>query len=163
MSPLIRLIVAPTSNLALQFARYLVAGVLCFVVDFSLLVLATEVAGISYRISAVLGFTGGLLASYWLSIGWVFNNRSLADKRAEIAVFFLIGILGLGLNEVVICVGTDIVGLDYRVSKIISVVMVLFWNFGSRRIILFRTQAGMTTSESRPIPAGQRLADSLSD
>lgn len=139
MSAIARMIVAPTGNLALQFARYLVVGGVAFGVDFSLLVLLTEAAGISYRVSAALGYTVGLLVNYVLSIAWVFRDRNLSDKRAEFVLFFVIGFLGLGLNQAIVCVGTDLARLDYRAAKLVSVAVVLFWNFGARKVALFRS------------------------
>jgi hypothetical protein len=31
----------------------------------------------------------------------------------------------------------SVVGLDYRLSKLITVAIVLFWNFGMRKLIIF--------------------------
>jgi putative flippase GtrA len=138
MSTLSRVIVAPSSNLVLQFARYLVVGGVAFVVDFLLLVLLAKLLGLNYLLAGVVGFIGGLIVNYRLSVWWVFQNHTLQDKRVEFGLFALIGVIGLGLNEIILYLGTGVIGLDVSLSKLISVALVLFWNFGARRATLFR-------------------------
>ena len=120
-----------------QFLRYLVVGGVAFVVDFGVLVLLTEVLSLHYLTSAAIAFCCGLVTNYILSITWVFSTRSLASKRTEFTIFSIIGVVGLGGNELLMYLGTDVLGLDYRLSKLITVAIVLFWNFGMRKLILF--------------------------
>jgi putative flippase GtrA len=46
--------------------------------------------------------------------------------------------VGLGLNEVFIWFFTAEVGFYYLISKIISAIIVLFWNFFARKYVLFK-------------------------
>jgi len=109
-----------------------------FTVDFGILVFLAEKAGVHYLFSACWGFVGGLTANYLLSIRWVFSHRTMGDSRAEFLVFSLVGLGGLLFTEVVLWTGTEVLLLDYRVSKIIAVALVLCWNFGLRKYLLFR-------------------------
>ncbi|HNS26245.1 MAG TPA: GtrA family protein, partial [Methanobacteriaceae archaeon] len=83
-------------------------------------------------------FILGLIVNYILSISWVFNNRKLNSSTLEFGVFSLIGMVGLGLNEVFIWFFTAEVGFYYLISKIISAIIVLFWNFFARKYVLFK-------------------------
>ncbi|MDP3066390.1 MAG: GtrA family protein, partial [Methanobacteriaceae archaeon] len=58
--------------------------------------------------------------------------------KIEFGVFTIIGIVGLALNEVFIWAFTEKLQLYYLYSKIISAVIVLFWNFFARKFTLFR-------------------------
>lgn len=127
-----------SNSILVQAARYGVVGLVAFLVDFGLLVLLTEVAGMHYLLAAVWGFLGGLITNYVLSIRWVFSNRVLGDKRAEFTVFALVGVVGLLITELVLWTGTEVLLLDYRISKILAVIIVLAWNFGLRKALLFR-------------------------
>lgn len=122
-----------------QFLRYLVAGSVAFVVDFTALVLLTQAMGLdAYLLSAAIAFSLGLIASYSLSVAWVFHNRSLPNRWAEFTLFSVIGLVGAGLTEAILFVGTGLLLLDYRVSKIIASVVVLLWSFSARKTLLFR-------------------------
>ncbi len=128
----------PKDSILIQMFRYGVTGLVAFLVDFGILVALTEWAAFHYMLAAVWGFLGGLVTNYLLSIHWVFSNRALADKRAEFSVFALIGIGGLLVTEVVLWAGTEVFLQDYRISKIVAVAVVLGWNFGLRKYLLFR-------------------------
>lgn len=80
------------------------------------------------------------MTNYTLSITWVFSTCTLAGKRMEFTIFSIIGVVGLGWNELLMYLGTDVLGLDYRVSKLITAAIVLLSNFGMRKLLLFSRQ-----------------------
>lgn len=128
----------PTTNVAWQAARYLCVGGVAFLADFATLVALTEWAAMHYTLSAAFAFGVGLAVNYQLSVAWVFHHHVFSDQRTEFMLFSMIGIAGLGLTEVIMWCGTEGVRLDYRISKLIAVALVLFWNFAARKILLFR-------------------------
>lgn len=121
-----------------QFVKYLCVGGMAFLVDFGVLVALTEGLGWHYLVSATMGFLAGLITNYLLSISWVFSQRTLADWKIEFAVFAGVGLVGLALTGGLLFVGADLLGIDYRLCKLATVVIVTFWNFGVRRILLFK-------------------------
>ena len=127
-----------TDKTNIQMFRYLFVGGAAFIVDFLSLFILTDFFGIYYLISAAIAFILGLVANYFLSISWVFNKRKLNKKHIEFGVFALIGIVGLGLNEVFIWFFTQDLQLYYLISKIFAAVIILFWNFFARKFVLFR-------------------------
>ena len=126
-------------SLAGEFARYFVAGLVALGIDFSLYVALTELAGWHYLVSATAAFCAGLGTIYLFSVVWVFRERRVAHGAREFAVFAVIGIAGLALTTAVIFVFTEIAGLDYRLSKIVSAALVFLFNFGCRKYFLFHT------------------------
>ncbi len=122
----------------IQLFRYFFVGGAAFLVDFGSLFVLTDFFGVYYLISAAIAFILGLIVNYGLSISWVFNNRTLENSTLEFGVFSLIGIVGLGLNEIFIWFFTAEIGFYYLISKMISAVIVLFWNFFARKFVLFR-------------------------
>ena len=125
------------ASLINQMIRYSISGAIAFSVDMSLLFILTEYFGCNYLIAAILAFITGMLIVYLLSVGWVFPNRSFKSRRKEIWIFFIIGLIGLGLNEVIIWSFTEYANLHYMVSKLISTTIVYFWNFFNRKYLLF--------------------------
>lgn len=130
-----------TDNVLIQLFRYGFVGGAAFLVDYGVLVLLTEVFGMHYLLSATISFILGLVTNYLLSVVWVFNNRTLGNRWAEFTVFAIIGVIGLGLNALIMYVCTDKMGIHYMISKIISTVIVFFWNFFARKFVLFKAKS----------------------
>jgi putative flippase GtrA len=122
----------------IQLFRYFYVAGIAFIVDFGSLYIFTEYFGIYYLISAAIAFIIGLMTNYLLSISWVFNRRHLKNKFSEFTLFSLIGIVGLMFNEILIWGFTDFVGFYYLFSKILSAIIIFFWNFFARKYALFR-------------------------
>lgn len=128
----------PTTNVVWQAARYLCVGGVAFVADFATLVVLTERASMHYALSAAFAFVVGLTVNYSLSVIWVFHTRAFSNRRTEFMLFAVIGITGLWLTEAIMWGGTEVARLDYRISKLVAVALVLFWNFTARKTLLFR-------------------------
>ena len=133
-----RLLSGAEDSLLIQIFRYTIVGGLAFVVDFGALYLFIEYGGLHYLVANALAFLLGLTTNYLLSISWVFNRRNLESRSGEFLIFAIIGLVGLGINEAVMWVMTDHVGTHYMVSKVVSTGVGLVWNFGARKILLFR-------------------------
>jgi putative flippase GtrA len=126
-----------TGRLLHQFCRYLVVGSLAFVIDFASLYLFTECAGLHYLLSAAIAFVLGLVTNYILSRLWVFDRRTIDNVAIEFFIFTITGIVGLGLNEVIIWFVREKIQLHYLLAKAVSAGIVLIWNFGARKSVLF--------------------------
>jgi putative flippase GtrA len=129
-----------TNNIVLQLIRYGFVGSFAFLVDFGTLAFLTEFFHIHYLVSAGIAFILGLIINYYLSVKWVFNSRAMENRWLEFLLFSLIGLVGLGLNELFLWLLTDIMFIYYLLSKIITTFIVLFWNFFARKVVLFNKQ-----------------------
>jgi putative flippase GtrA len=131
------LITSEANTAGLQFIRYTFVGGIAFAVDFATLYALTHFCGLHYLYSAAAGFVVGLTVNYILSILWVFPRRSLQNKWLEFVLFATIGVVGLGINEVVMWFVTEKIGLHYTISKINAAVLTYLWNFIARKLALF--------------------------
>ena len=75
-----KLFYGSTDKLLVQFVRYFFVGGFAFVVDFGLLYILTEYAGLHYLLSATLSFIAGLLVNYIISCLWVFNGSKFKNR-----------------------------------------------------------------------------------
>lgn len=132
------LFVEPTTNIWLQLLRYGFVGGVAFVADYGTLFGLTHYAHVHYLTSAAVAFIIGLTVNYLLSISWVFNKNRSAKPWVEFMVFTLIGVVGIGLNEAIMYVATDLLTLHYMFSKLISTALVFCWNFFARKLIIFK-------------------------
>jgi len=132
-----KIFVSETDNTFLQFFRYLFVGGGAFVVDFGLLFVFTYFLHLHYLLSATLSFIAGLLVNYFISTRWVFNRKTVKNKYLEFLIFAIIGVIGLGFNDLFMWIFTDRCGIYFMLSKIITTAIVYFWNFFARKYILF--------------------------
>ena len=148
-----------------EFLRYIVVGGIAFLVDFGSLYLSKEYLfhNLSYGIylSTALGFILGLIVNYILSLKFVFTQAKDQGKGRDtksFAIFAIIGIIGLGLTELGMylgcdllkpqldssltyissLIGYDIVKYGYLLVKCFVTAVVLLWNYAGRKIIIFR-------------------------
>ena len=128
----------PTDSTLVQFVRYTVVGGLAFLGDFFTLFALTRFGGVHYLISAAIAFLVGLTLNYALSAVWVFSRRTLKNRAVEFGIFVGIGMIGLGLNELGMWLLAGRVGLHYLWAKIVTAGVVYVWNFGARKLALFR-------------------------
>jgi putative flippase GtrA len=132
-----RVLVGKTSNYYIQFLRYGLISVVALAVDFGGLVILKQYGHINYLIAATISFIGGLLVNYYLSLLWVFHKSKFNKRATEFALFALIGVVGLILNDSILWILTSGFGIFYVFSKVAATVIVYFWNFGIRKKYLF--------------------------
>ena len=126
-----------TDNILIQLFRYIFVGGTAFAVDLFFLYFFSDICGIYYLISAVFSFIISVLVNYIMSTKWVFNQDSIENKVVEFNLFLLISTIGLVFTEILLYFFTDILGIHYLISKIVSAIIVLFWNFLARRVMFY--------------------------
>lgn len=133
-----KLFIEPTKNTFIQLFRYLFVGGTAFAVDAGCLFLL-ELTGIYYLLAAVFAFTAGLAVNFLLSKALVFKgSESGNSNEVEFLLYAVIGVIGLGLTEMIMYLFTEKLSLYFMVSKVIAAVAVLIWNFAARKITLYR-------------------------
>lgn len=120
-----------------QLFRYTFVSAASLAVDFLLLALLTEIFSIHYLLSAAFSYLGGLIVNYFLSIVWVFHSRKLDNRRLEFGIFLIIGIAGLGINELLMWLFVDVLALYYLLARVFSAGFGYAWKYVARKLILF--------------------------
>ena len=126
-----------------EFNKYIVAGFTAFLVDYSVLLIATEWFGIHYLVSNICSYMSGLLVAYTLNIRWVFRYRKYEHRtKQEFSIFVLIVLIGLVISETVIFLLVEQVALPYHYAKIVSVAAIFVFNFIAKKHFLFTKDEG---------------------
>jgi len=138
-----KLFVGRSEHGFIQLIRYGIVVVVTFPIDIGLLYVFTEFVHIYYVLSAIMSFTLAMIVNYLLSVAWVFtdNKRSLLFNTT---VFALIGFVGLGLTAGLVWLFTEVIHLQYLLSKLAAAVIVFFWSFAARRF-LFKDKLAKNT------------------
>ena len=127
-----------TTNKWVQLFRYSFVGGGAFVVDFGTYC-GLEYSGVPYLIAGIFSFFAGFIFNFLLSRWLIF--RSDASKKIsgqELFSVLIISLLGMVFTEILLFLGTDLLKVDFRASKIIASLIVLFWNYAARKIFVYK-------------------------
>ena len=123
-----------------QIMKFGVVGVICFGIDYGLMILLTEAAGISYLVSSGLSFSISVIVNYTLSLKFVFETNQENNKIVEVLVFIILSVIGLGINQVLMWVCVDKFHIFYMISKVGVTGVVMVYNFVTRKLILEKSR-----------------------
>jgi putative flippase GtrA len=120
------------------YFKYTISSVVSTLVDYAVTIGLTELGALPYLGSSVLGLISGGVTNYHVNRNWVFGCRTVADRRQP-AFYLLFWILNLLINTLGLYSLTEGLALDYRISKIItSVIVGMVVNYQAQRLVVFR-------------------------
>lgn len=129
-----------------QIAKFAIVGVLNTIMDFGILnfliLLTGIVSGVWIIIMNATSFTVSIFNSYYWNKEWVFPSR----KEAHFLTFFLVTLIGLGLNTGIVFVLTTYVPPFFgfsatiwaNIAKVLATGVSLIWNFGAYKLVVFK-------------------------
>ena len=127
-------------RLSTQFIGFAGAGAVATGVQYIILILLAEFAGISPVYASAIGYALSAVLNYLLKYHFVFvsEEKHLAAAPKHV----LISIVGLSLNTALMHFGTQTLGLHYLLVQIVTTGVVLLWNFFANAIWTFRALGG---------------------
>ncbi len=123
-------------KLIVQLFKFGIVGVICFLIDYGVMLFLTEVCSVHYLISCMISFTLSVIVNYILSMRYVFCAKENIDKRIQFIIFIVLSVIGLGLNQFLMWFLVDIISIIYTLSKLIVTALVMIYNFVTRKLIL---------------------------
>lgn len=123
---------AVSNKIHAQFFRYGFVAAFGLVIDFGTVIFTKQVLDFHYLLAACAGFILGLIVTYTLSNKLVFGAPK-GNKRKLFLLFALIGVIGLGILNLLMWILTGQLGINYIVSKALATIVVFAWNFLARK------------------------------
>lgn len=124
-----------------QFARFLVVGGISFTVDYGLFLVLHHMLDVQYLVASTISFAVSLVLNYVLTLRYVFDKRDDRNVVKEFALYLGLNVIALGLNQAILFLTVDQVGLSPALGKIVATLVVLVYNFISRRALIERRRA----------------------
>lgn len=118
-----------------QLMKFGVVGVIASLIDFGVLYVLTEFLGINYLVSSTISFLASVIFNYILSVKWVFVTAK-TNKTKELLLFTVLSAVGLVINNLLMWVFVEKAGVYYMLAKVIATVVVMLYNFISRKILI---------------------------
>ena len=119
-----------------QIMKFGVVGGSAFVIDYGIMIFLTEVFHINYLISSGISFAVSVIFNYVMSVKWVFEVEENRDKKQEFALFVVLSIIGLGINQLIMWLAVEKFRVFYMISKIGATIVVMVYNFVTRKLFL---------------------------
>lgn len=120
-----------------QIIKFGFVGFLCFFIDYGILMFLAKLLGMNHLIAGGISFTVSVTVNYILSIAFVFETDKNKDKKKEFVVFILLSLIGLGVNELCLYVGVDLMKIpSLTLVKVGATAVVMVYNFVSRKIFI---------------------------
>jgi putative flippase GtrA len=134
------LLVAPVEHTLLQMPRALVASGLAALVDMAALVTLVQGFGWNPLLAATFSYLLGGVLQYTLSALWVFPAAPQSVSLGFIA-FTVLSLGGLVVTWLTMYGLSNVAHLNFALAKVVALGLAFFWNFFSRKYLLFRPAA----------------------
>lgn len=123
-------------KLFIQIFKFGIVGVVATIIDFFFLYIFKEFLHLPVIVSNTLSFCISVVYNYWASVKWVFNVNEEKSKKKNFITFIIFSVIGLLLNDLIMWITTDKLNIYYMMSKLIATLIVMVFNFITRKIFL---------------------------
>jgi len=145
----------------IRFLKFATVGVIGTVVDFGVLNLLVQLAGMSKLWANTCSFTAAVISNFVWNRLWTFPESRERPLLSQLSQFTLVNVVGLAINQAIF-LGLDrfVLGeagmlatpmsslasglgiahftLAFNLAKAVAIMIVLFWNFGANRLWTYR-------------------------
>lgn len=118
-----------------EIFRFVVTGGISFIVDYGLFFVLSQVMHINYLISTGTSFTVSVVVNYFMCVLWVFEEAKDSGKKT-MTLFILTSIIGLIINLILMWIFVDLLSINEMISKILATLLVMFWNYVSKKRVI---------------------------
>ena len=132
--------------------RFVITGGVCFAVEFLVLTLLHELLHIDTLIATPIAFLISVIVNYLLCVVWVFDGAKDNGSKTRLG-FLITSLMGLLLNELLMYLFRILFGEEtvlmtigsfrismYMVNKALATVLVMIWNYFTKRKVLLLGQ-----------------------
>lgn len=142
--------------------KFIVVGIVNFLVDYGVLSLLSEVFGWPLVLSNIISYSCGVINSFLLNRFWTFKMKLKFFSKYNIRLknrtiqpvfvsfdflkFIFVNLASLGVNTLAVYILGDLYGLPTIVAKLVATVFSFAVNFAGNKLLVFK---------AAPAPLGQ--------
>jgi putative flippase GtrA len=112
----------------LKFIKFCIVGFSGVFVDFGFTYFFKEIVKVQKYVANAIGFSTAATTNYILNRIWTFESKN-PQILLEYTRFFVIALIGLGINTAIIWLMHDKFKVNFYLSKLVATVIVTLWNF----------------------------------
>jgi len=115
---------------------YGIIGMFSAAIDFAVYSFLVSICDINYLVSNCISVLAGITTSFYLNRKYNFKVKDHVRRR--FLVFLAVGLSGLVLSDLILYFCIDLMQMDRLVSKLLSIVLVVFFQFLANRYFTFK-------------------------
>lgn len=119
-----------------QLARYLLVGFSTVGLEMVNIRLFTEVLGLWYMVSNTLAYIISFIFNFFLNRIWSFKSKG--DLKFQLGAYGILFIINLFASNGIMYLLTSVWGVYYMISKLISIGVIVSWNFILYKKIIYK-------------------------
>lgn len=123
-------------KLLLQIFKFVIVGGTATILDWAVYYVLYNFVHMNPLIANILSFTVSVIYNYIASVKWVFDVNKEKSKVRIFAEFIIFSVIGLLLSELLLWIGINKLGLNAMLVKICATIIVMVFNFITRKIFL---------------------------
>jgi len=122
-----------------KFIKFGLVGFSGLFIDFSITYLTKEKLHIPKYIANAIGFITAATSNYFFNRVWTFKSNN-PEVMVEFTEFFLISLIGLGLNTLLLWILVSKFKMNFYLAKVFAIGLVTIWNFLANAFITFNPE-----------------------
>jgi putative flippase GtrA len=139
----------PTRRLIVQFMKFAIVGVSNTLITFAVYTLLLKGFGVWYLAASAIGFIAGAVNGFLLNRRWTFRGH-VGDALTPVRWFVVQG-CGLALNEGLLYLYVDQLGLDKLLGQALAIAVVTVSTFLVNRAWTFRMSGPVAVAGQAPV------------
>ena len=104
--------------------------------DFFIYTILVQTIGIPYLLANCFSVLGGISTSFILNRNYNFKIKDKTKQR--FTIFLTVGLSGLFISNLILYICIDLLNMDRVVSKLLSIFLVVFFQFLANKFITFK-------------------------
>lgn len=119
-----------------KIIKFSIVGGIATIIDFICLYIFKEYLNIDVILANTLSFIISVIYNYIASINLVFDIDKNKNKKLKFVLFIIFSVIGLIINNTLIYILTSTLNIYYLLSKVIATLIVMIFNFITRKKLL---------------------------
>ena len=115
---------------------YGIIGTFSSGLDFCIYTILVKLLEIPYLFANCISVMAGITCSFCLNRNYNFKVKD--HTRRRFAIFLIVGLCGLMMSNIILYVCVEKLAVDKLVSKLLSIILVVFFQFMANKMLTFR-------------------------
>ena len=104
--------------------------------DFLIYTFLVQLVGLQYLVANCISVIVGISTSFYLNRNYNFKVKDHTKRR--FSIFLTVGLCGLVMSNLILYLCIDNLGMDKLISKLLSIVLVVFFQFLVNKYLTFK-------------------------